>query len=98
MIQFAYSGDETIVSSIEDLDLLFELYCLADKVGDAVFWIRIKESLRVRLTDFAGSDPDPSYLHLKNLQTNKMLNIFFTNSKYVQAYLFIKLQKTFKEL
>ena len=74
MIRFAYSGDETIVSSIEDLDLLFELYCLADKVGDAVFWIRIKDGRRIRLTDFAGSDPDPSYLHLK---TCNLKNIFF---------------------
>ena len=71
MIRFAYSGDETIVSSIEDLDLLFELYCLADKVGDAVFWIRIKDGRRIRLTDFAGSDLDPSYLHLKTCKQTK---------------------------
>jgi hypothetical protein len=32
MLRFIYSGDITILTSIEDLDLLFDIYHLADKV------------------------------------------------------------------
>ena len=32
MVQFMFSGKETIVTSIQDLDLLFEIFRLADKV------------------------------------------------------------------
>ena len=32
MIKFIYSGDQKIITSIQDLDLLFEIYRLADKV------------------------------------------------------------------
>ena len=32
MIKFIYSGDQNIITSIQDLDLLFEIYRLADKV------------------------------------------------------------------
>ena len=33
MVQFMFSGKETIVTSIQDLDLLFEIFRLADKVA-----------------------------------------------------------------
>ena len=32
MIKYIYSGDEKIITSIQDLDLLFDLFKLADKV------------------------------------------------------------------
>jgi hypothetical protein len=32
MLRFVYTGELTILTSIEDLDLLFEIYHLADKV------------------------------------------------------------------
>jgi hypothetical protein len=32
VVSYIYSGDETIISSLQDLDLLFEIYLLADKV------------------------------------------------------------------
>ena len=33
MVQFMFSGKETIVTSIQDLELLFEIFRLADKVA-----------------------------------------------------------------
>ena len=32
MIKFIYSGDQKIITTIQDLDLLFEIYRLTDKV------------------------------------------------------------------
>jgi hypothetical protein len=32
LLKFMYSEDETFVSSIKDVELLFEIYRLADKV------------------------------------------------------------------
>ena len=32
MIKYIYSGDQKIITSIQDLDLLFDLFKLADKV------------------------------------------------------------------
>jgi hypothetical protein len=32
MVRFIYSGEETIITSLRDLDLLFEIFRLADKV------------------------------------------------------------------
>ena len=32
MIKYIFSGDEKIITSIQDLDLLFDLFKLADKV------------------------------------------------------------------
>jgi hypothetical protein len=35
VVSYIYSGDGTIISSLQDLDLLFEIYLLADKVRNA---------------------------------------------------------------
>ena len=32
MVRFIYSGEETIITSLQNLDLLFEIFRLADKV------------------------------------------------------------------
>ena len=44
MIEFMYSGKESIVSSIQDLDLLFEVYRMADKVRGTVIVVLLKLS------------------------------------------------------
>ena len=47
MIQFIYSGDQKIITTIQDLDQLFEIYHIADKVGNFLEWI--KNSLFVKV-------------------------------------------------
>ena len=32
MIQYIYSGDDAMVKGIQDLEHLFDVYCLAEKV------------------------------------------------------------------
>ena len=37
LIRFIYTGDEKVVAVIKDLDLLFEIYHLADKVTEGLY-------------------------------------------------------------
>ena len=61
MIHFMFSGNEKTVSSIKDLDLLFELYRLADKVMKlfSVLWIRIQNPNGV--SNFVDPDQHSEY-------------------------------------